>query len=66
MWHISRTFIARRVHARFYGLDFKKEMVVLENSPWRSIDMKKTAADAKSIGKNTDYTTRDLQGDLHG
>ena len=27
------------VHGRFYGLDFKKrEMVVLENKPWRSLD----------------------------
>ena len=24
------------VHGRFYGLDFKKEMVVLK--PWRSLD----------------------------
>ena len=26
------------VHGRFYGLDLKKEMVVLENKPWRSLD----------------------------
>ena len=30
--YICRAFITGRVHARFYGLDIKK-MVVLENSP---------------------------------
>ena len=26
------------VHGRFYRLNFKMEMVVLENKPWRSLD----------------------------
>ena len=44
------------VHRRIYILDIKKEMVVLENSPWRSQDllmMKKITADLKSKEYNT-------------
>ena len=26
------------VHGKFYGLGVKKEMIVLENKPWRSLD----------------------------
>ena len=48
-----------RVHGRFYGLDLKKELVVLENKPLRMLDqlmMKKMTADSKSKRKNTGYT----------
>ena len=48
-----------RVHGRFYGLDLKKELVVLENKPLRTLDqliMKKMTADLKSKRKNTGYT----------
>ena len=47
------------VVGRFYGEDLKKEMVVLQNKPWRSLDqlmIKKTTADSKSEGKNMRYT----------
>ena len=43
----------------------KKEMVVLENQPWRSLRLvdEKTTADSKIEGDNTGYTrTRDLHG----
>ena len=42
----------------------KKEMVVLENKTWSSLDyliIKKTTADSESKGKNTGYTC-----DQHG
>ena len=61
---VCRTFITRRVHGRFSGLDLEKEIVVLDDKSWRSLDqlmMKKTTADSKSKGMNTGYT-----GDLHG
>ena len=35
------TFIIRRVYGRIYGIDLKKEMVVLENSPWRLVKRKR-------------------------
>ena len=62
--YVCHTLITQKVHGRFYLLNFEKEMVVLENKPWRSLDlllMKKMTAYLKSKRKNTGYT-RDLHG----
>ena len=48
-----------RVHGRFYGLDLKKEMVVLENNPKEVARLNDSRF--KSKGKNTGYNH-----DLHG
>ena len=49
------------VLGRFYVLNPKREMVVMEGNPWRSLLLKYTTVDSLSKGKYTGYT-RDLHG----
>ena len=56
---VCRTSITRRVHGRFYGLDLKKEMVVVENlldTP-DFVMIKKMVADSKAKGTKPDLHT---------
>ena len=65
MWYICVCVLyvhSPRVHGRFYRLDLRKEMVVLEN-PRDTLDlsmMKNTATDLKARGKKPGSTRRCL------
>ena len=66
---MSLTFITWRVNERFYGLNLKKKMVVLEKMPWGLLDlliMKKMAAAPKFKGMYSGYTHTYLVSSSHG
>ena len=71
---MCRTFFTRDyIRRRFYGHDSKKEMVLRENSPWRSINlslMKITATDSKSkkgtLDTHVTYLINSCQGKIAG